>query len=295
VQADGRILLGGLFTSVGGTTRNRIARVNAAGALDLGFNPNADDSVYSMTLQSDGRILLGGFFNNVAWTMCKKFGRLLNDPATQMLNAPDASQLAWIRGGSTPEVSQVTFEQSTDSGATWTPLGDGTRISGTPNWQLTGLSLPDSGQLRARGRTTGGDSNGSSGLVEQVASFSFALQTWRQLYFGTTANTGDAADNFDFDQDGLMNLIEFAFGLDPKIPNNNTQLPQPSFSGGNFVFSFTPPFGVSGITYGAEWSSTLLPGSWTSIPDTGVSPQHVFSIPTAGQPKMYLRLVITAP
>ncbi|MGL4401058.1 MAG: hypothetical protein ACRCXD_14405, partial [Luteolibacter sp.] len=105
----------------------------------------------------------------------------------------------------------------------------------------------------------------------------------------------DAADNFDFDHDGLVNLIEFAFGLDPKLTNSSTQLPQPSLSGGNSFFSFTPPDGVSGITYGAEWSTTLLPGSWTPIPDTGISPQHVFSIPTAGQPKMYVRLVVTAP
>jgi hypothetical protein len=204
----------------------------------------------------------------------------------------------WTRGGSSPEVSQVSFDKSTDNGATWTPLGSGTRIGSTSNWQLTGLSLPTSGQLRARGRTAGGYQNGSSSLVEQVASFSGllpALETWRQTHFGTTANAGDAADTFDFDQDGLVNLIEFAFGLDPKLPSSSAQLPQPNLSGGNSMFNFTQPDGVSGITYGAEWSTTLLPGSWTSIPDNGISQQHVFSIPTAGQPKMYLRLVITAP
>jgi uncharacterized delta-60 repeat protein len=295
VQTDGRILLGGAFTSVGGTTRNSTARVNAAGALDAGFNPNAEGSVTSVTVQADGRILLGGYFNSVAWTANKKFARLLNDPATQTLNAADATQVTWTRGGSSPEVSQVIFEKSTDSGASWTPLGIGTRIGSTPDWQLTGLSLPAGGQLRVRGRTTGGESNGSSGLVEQVVSFNIPLQTWRQLYFGTTANAGDAADTFDFDQDGLVNLIEFAFGLDPKLPSSSAQLPQPSLSGGNFAFSFTQPDGVSGITYGAEWSSTLLPGSWTAIPDTGNSPQQVFSLPTTGQPKIYTRLVVTAP
>jgi hypothetical protein len=39
VQSDGKILLGGSFTSVGGTTRNYIARVHANGALDTTFNP----------------------------------------------------------------------------------------------------------------------------------------------------------------------------------------------------------------------------------------------------------------
>ena len=35
VQADGKIVIGGNFTSVGGVTRNYIARLNADGSLDL--------------------------------------------------------------------------------------------------------------------------------------------------------------------------------------------------------------------------------------------------------------------
>jgi uncharacterized delta-60 repeat protein len=301
VQADGRILFGGFFSSVGGTTRNCIARVDAAGTLDAGFNPNVDSqnsAVSSVELQPDGRILLGGYFTSVSGIARNSFARLVNDPATQTLSAPDTAQLTWTRGGSSPEVSQVTFEKSTDNGASWTPLGSGTRIGSTPDWRLTGLSLTGSGQLRARGRTAGGEFNGSSGLVEQVASFSGllpALETWRQLYFGTTDNTGNAADTFDYDQDGLVNLVEFAFGLDPKLPGSSAQLPQPSLGGYNFAFNFTQPGGVSGITYGAEWSTTLLPGSWTAIPDTGIAPQHDFSLPTTGQPRMYIRLVVTAP
>ena len=76
--------------------------------------------------------------------------------------------MQWFRGGAAPEVEQVTFEVSTDAGATWTPLGSGARIAG--GWELSGLSLPTSGLLRARGRTTNGLQN-SSGLVEQVQTF----------------------------------------------------------------------------------------------------------------------------
>ena len=143
--------------------------MDAAGALDAGFNPNANSAVESVALQEDGRILLGGRFTSLGGTARNKFARLFNDPATQTLSAPDATQVAWNRGGSSPEVSQVTFEKSTDGGATWTPLGNGTRIGTTPNWQLTGLSLPATGQLRARGRTSGGCFNGSFGLVRLQA------------------------------------------------------------------------------------------------------------------------------
>ena len=42
VQSDGKILIGGDFTTIGGVTRNRIARLNPDGSLDTTFNPNAN-------------------------------------------------------------------------------------------------------------------------------------------------------------------------------------------------------------------------------------------------------------
>ena len=43
VQADGKILIGGGFTTIGGVARNRIARLNPDGSLDTGFDPNANN------------------------------------------------------------------------------------------------------------------------------------------------------------------------------------------------------------------------------------------------------------
>jgi uncharacterized delta-60 repeat protein len=63
VQADGRILIGGSFSTVLGVTRNNIARLNTDGTLDMAFNPNANDAVHSIAVQADGKILAGGFFN----------------------------------------------------------------------------------------------------------------------------------------------------------------------------------------------------------------------------------------
>ena len=40
-------------------------------------------------------------------------------------------------------------------------------------------------------------------------------QSWRLTYFGQVENTGDAADDFDFDKDGLVNLLERASGTIP--------------------------------------------------------------------------------
>jgi uncharacterized delta-60 repeat protein len=191
VQADGQVLLSGKFTVLKpngidpGTPRSGVARVTANGELDPGFYPKpsspAGSDVWGIGLQADGKVLLGGPFTVFdqglpTATNRRGFARLENDPATQSLTVPSASEVLWTRGGSSPECSVVTFELSTDGGATWTPLGPdpyglGTRVGTTANWQLTGLSLSGSGQIRARGVTTGGFYNGSAGLVEAFASF----------------------------------------------------------------------------------------------------------------------------
>src|SRR5205814_3462697 len=67
VQPDGKILIGGEFTTLspnGGAavTRNHIARLNPDGTLDTAFDPNANDVVYSIAVQADGKILAGGAF-----------------------------------------------------------------------------------------------------------------------------------------------------------------------------------------------------------------------------------------
>lgn len=65
LQADGKILLGGNFTTIGGPNeiaRKYIARVNADGSLDAGFDPKAGGAVECIAVQPDGRILLGGRF-----------------------------------------------------------------------------------------------------------------------------------------------------------------------------------------------------------------------------------------
>ena len=63
VQPDGKILIGGIFTTVLGVTRNNIARLNTDGTLDTAFNPNANGVVYAIAVQADGKILVGGYFH----------------------------------------------------------------------------------------------------------------------------------------------------------------------------------------------------------------------------------------
>src|SRR5207247_2555797 len=68
LQPDGKLLIGGEFTGVNGTSRNHIARLNANGSLDTSFNltgTGANDSVNSVVVQTDGKAVIGGAFASV--------------------------------------------------------------------------------------------------------------------------------------------------------------------------------------------------------------------------------------
>lgn len=200
LQADGQIVIGGTFTTVGGTARNNIARLRADGTLDPGFNPNANSSVVSVALQADGQVLAGGNFTSIGGGSRNYFARLLNDAASQTLTVPSAARIEWLRGGSTPEATAVSFELSSD-GLNWTALGAATRISG--GWELIGLGLPSSGSIRARARTTGGQFNGSSGLLEQQAAFSGLPVPEIAVELGVGTDLVDGVASIDF---GTVNV-----------------------------------------------------------------------------------------
>src|SRR5258708_6868473 len=79
VQADGKILVGGLFSALGGQGRNFMGRLNADGPLEPSFNPGASYAVFSLAVQADGKILVGGRFNTLGGQSRIGIGRLNAD------------------------------------------------------------------------------------------------------------------------------------------------------------------------------------------------------------------------
>ena len=79
VQPDGKILIGGFFTTIDGVTRNYIARLDSDGTLDTSFDLNANSFVYSMALQPDGKILIGGNFTSLDGETRNRMARLNSD------------------------------------------------------------------------------------------------------------------------------------------------------------------------------------------------------------------------
>ncbi len=64
LQSDGKILVGGAFGLFNGSSRSRIARLNADGSLDSFVAATSDmfGSVYSIVVMPDGKIAMGGRF-----------------------------------------------------------------------------------------------------------------------------------------------------------------------------------------------------------------------------------------
>ena len=64
LQADNRIMLGGLFTQANGVTRSRVTRLMPSGAVDptINFGTGANSFVAALAVQTNGAIVLGGGF-----------------------------------------------------------------------------------------------------------------------------------------------------------------------------------------------------------------------------------------
>ncbi len=121
------------------------------------------------------------------------------------------------------------------------------------------------------------------------------LQAWRQQYFGTTANNGSAADTYDYDGDGVSNLIEYALGGDP-VSALSVPKPQSQILNSSLQITFTPQRGD--ITYSVEASSDLVSWSALVMPALTVGQPATVSdsIPVdAVTPRRFLRLRVTAP
>jgi uncharacterized delta-60 repeat protein len=76
VQPDGKILVGGNFTSIGGTAHNGLARLNADSSLDLGFNPDVTGIVNAVLVLDDGQLVIAGSFTAVGGTARANLARL---------------------------------------------------------------------------------------------------------------------------------------------------------------------------------------------------------------------------
>ncbi|MEO7934381.1 MAG: autotransporter-associated beta strand repeat-containing protein [Chthoniobacterales bacterium] len=157
---------------------------------------------------------------------------------------------------------------------------------------ITGATGISAGNF-AVGTTPGGyvcTLSASSGTLSLTAMT--VVENWRSTYFGTTANSGNAADNADPDGDGMTNAQEFAAGTDPKSNASALKVSNVAPSGNDMVISFPT---VSGKVYRVERSDTLQSGSWTTVQDNLAGTGGVVQVTDAGgamQGKRFYRVLI---
>ena len=127
-----------------------------------------------------------------------------------------------------------------------------------------------------------------------------AQQTWRFQYFGTTANTGSAADLANPSGDGIPNLLKFALNLNPSVKG---VLPCACVkNGANLEYTYTRSKAAlnDGTTYAVAWSDTMAAGSWvatgvsqTILSDNGTVQQVKATVPMGASGRRFVRLAVT--
>ncbi len=123
---------------------------------------------------------------------------------------------------------------------------------------------------------------------------------WEKLYFGSDINTFGA--NSSPANDGLSNLLKYALGLDPRIPQN-ALLPRPVLEGGFLTLTITKPAGypVNGITYSVESAGLLStanpwsPATTTVLIDSATTLKVRDNVPVAPGVKRFIRLRVSHP
>jgi uncharacterized delta-60 repeat protein len=101
IQTDGKILVGGAFSTYNGTSSPRIARLNADGTLDSGFSigTSFNSTVYTIAIQADEKILVGGAFTTYNEIESRRIARLKNDGSISVTDGDDAPDFIYPNHG----------------------------------------------------------------------------------------------------------------------------------------------------------------------------------------------------
>ena len=147
----------------------------------------------------------------------------------------------------------------------------------------------------------GGDNSSGNNSAATATSINAATpnQAWRYQYFGTTADTGNAADGANPSGDGLSNLLKYALGLSPLVASTNPETEDTSTGYLRLTVPKNP--NATDLTFNVQVTGDLTdPNSWTTTGttvQTNTSTQLQVSDNTlvTGAPHRFLRLQVTRP
>ena len=195
--------------------------------------------------------------DSAALTATKQFSVTVNPLAAPTgLTAAAGNAQAALSWTPSAGASSYNVKRSLVSGSNYSTISSRTAASYTD----TGLTNGTTYYYVVSAVNAGGESANSAQASATPLSPS---QSWRQTYFGTISNTGNAANDADPDGDGLLNLIEYALGSDPNHWNA-AAAPQVSTVGPRLAITFTRNTAASDVTLSVMWTDDLA-GSWTEL------------------------------
>lgn len=226
-QADGKILIGGGFDKINGSTRRFLARLNSNGTVDASFASNASSWVTVIAQQNQGDIIISQN-NSLLVQPFTNFFRLSN-PSTDSLSFPGPSTVRWTRGATTAAISGVEF--SAHENGVWQTLGNAT--STLNGWELSGVTLPANGVVRARPLTF------SQRNLEKFTTIGNPTPAFEIAHGGGEVISDSQVINFDAAWSGASNERRFT------LRNTGNAILQPL----TFSFSGAHPtdFKISGL------------------------------------------------
>jgi len=197
--ADGGILLGGGFTSVNGVSRNRMARLNADGSLDYGFNPGsgASSTVRAIAVQPGGKIVIGGDFtsyNGIASYLISTVTHTVNRLAR--LNSDGSLDQTFAMGSAASSTVYDIAMQTDATGVTLQGIlvaGNFSNFAGASPTRPYLVRLTAAGAIDATFVTSGGPTSQVNSVALQKDTSGAATAILVGGNFGTVASVSRAA------------------------------------------------------------------------------------------------------
>jgi len=253
--SGGDLYAGGDFTTAGGTSASNIAKWNGSTWSALGTGMS--NIVHALAV-SGGDLYAGGQFTTAGGVsgrnrIAKWDGSAWSALSTGMNNTVRALAVSGgdlYAGGNFTTAGGTTVNRIAKwDGSAWSALGSGM------NSTVRALAADASGHLFVGGSFLTAGTTFTPYIAQANISGLTPIESWRQGRFGTTDNTGNAADLFDHDLDGLVNLLEYAFGLNPTLITPT--LPGLTREGGYLTMTITKQ---PGVTYEVQTAGDLATG-----------------------------------
>lgn len=296
---------------------------------------------YWLKIERDGNLFKGSYSTDgKSWTLLQSQGFLISDDAYiglavtsgddgTLCNATlDNISISATLSGTPPTIADIgdsSISVNTNTGAMGFTIGDAETAEGSltvtgSSSDLTlvpssGIAFGGSGTARTVTVTPATNQLGSAtitvtvsdGVMTAIDTFVLTVtgsgrESWRFEHFGSTANTGNAADSFDSNGDGESNLLEFATGQVPDAGTIMTTSIAPN--GANMEFSYTRSHAAmaDGVIFSVEWSDTLEPGPWSTEVvgeevtfDNGSVQRVKVTVPTGMGSRRFVHLKIDSP